>query len=477
MSEYEVYWLPQGTILNQKYRIDNVIEEGGMGIVYRAFDLVLNIPVSIKEYFPRRFAMRDTECKEVHVYKGIAERHFSTGLDKFIREARLLAQFQNVDSIVLVQDFFYENNTAYIIMEYVPGDNAKQRVAKEGKLNPEEVLGFMRPILLSLNEIHKTGLIHRDISPDNIVFREDDKAVLIDFGAARFSEMNENKTMTIFFKRGYSAEEQYVEKAAKGAYTDVYAVCATMYFMLTGIQPSESVARLVHDTTVPLTKFKDVALNIQAKEAITKGMSVQAKERFQTVEELCRALYGDEIFPQSVRKHKKRIWIAGILTLIILLSGICWSVSRGWKIQSEGDDLSQRVEEHLTEQQVTPPAVVVVSESGVSAEVKKKKQEYIIPNVKNMKKKNAIKRIQKNGDSQLTIKIKKVYSSKVKKGRVVNQSIPAGAIYTNEETQSITLRVSKGKNPNAEKRENKTEISQKSKKTTNTNEFAGELPW
>lgn len=136
-----------------------------------------------------------------------------------------------------------------------------------------------------------TKIFHQDISPDNIILTKNNKAVLIDFGAARISEVRDNKTMTIFFKRGYSAEEQYIENSEKGAYTDVYGASATIYFMLTGIRPDESVRRLIRDQVVPLWKFKNIDMKRYKKQAIMKGMAVDAKKRYSSMQELCDVLY------------------------------------------------------------------------------------------------------------------------------------------------------------------------------------------
>ena len=229
--------------------------------------------------------------KAVTIYKGNSTELFEKGLSKFVNEARTLAHFEALDSIVMVKDFFYENQTAYMVMERILGENVKQIVERDGPMSPQRVLTIMEPILYSVNEIHKEGLLHQDISPDNIILTKNNKAVLIDFGAARISEVRDNKTMTIFFKRGYSAEEQYIENSEKGAYTDVYGASATIYFMLTGIRPDESVRRLIRDQVVPLWKFKNIDMKRYKKRAIMKGMAVDAKKRYSSMQELCDVLY------------------------------------------------------------------------------------------------------------------------------------------------------------------------------------------
>ncbi len=304
-SDYETYWLKKGTILAGKYRIDEVISEGGFGIVYLGFDTVLNMEVAIKEYFPRRFAIREQNSVNIHVYKGQAEVNFKEGLYKFQNEEKILKKINTIESIVTVRDFFYENNTAYIVSEHVVGETVKKHVCRCGRMKPEKVLEIMKPILVSLTEIHSRGLLHRDISPDNIILKEN-CAVLIDFGAARLFQEQEDKSMTVFFKRGYSAQEQYVKNGKQTARTDVYAVCATMYYMLTGIQPEESVQRGIKDTVIPLNKMKDIELSFWAKNAIMKGMSVSVTERYPSVESLCQDLY-EERKKNHLKKRKRNL--------------------------------------------------------------------------------------------------------------------------------------------------------------------------
>ena len=160
---YEGYWLPRNTVLHGRYEIRDVIAEGGMGIVYLGYDPVLETKVSIKEYFPRRYAMRIPEEVSLQIYAGSSSEIFRTELDKFIKEARTLARFGALDSIVSVKDFFYENETGYMVMEYVEGETVKQLVEREGRMEPLSVLRLMKPVLDCLSVIHREKLLHRII--------------------------------------------------------------------------------------------------------------------------------------------------------------------------------------------------------------------------------------------------------------------------------------------------------------------------
>lgn len=326
---YEGYWLPRNTVLHGRYEIRDVIAEGGMGIVYLGYDPVLETKVSIKEYFPRRYAMRIPEEVSLQIYAGSSSEIFRTELDKFIKEARTLARFGALDSIVSVKDFFYENETGYMVMEYVEGETVKQLVEREGRMEPLSVLRLMKPVLDCLSVIHREKLLHRDIAPDNLILREDGRLVLIDFGTARFLSADDEQTMTIYYKSGYSAGEQYAPHTEKGPYTDVYGICTTMYFMLTGVSPEESVRRILHDRVVPLSQYRDIDLPDSAKKAIEKGMAVDIQKRYADVELLCKDLYQNvDIVNGELQKskannlHMSRWSLVGILLLLVIGAGI-----------------------------------------------------------------------------------------------------------------------------------------------------------
>lgn len=430
--EYEGYWLARGEILSDKYRIEDVIDEGGMGIVYLGFDTVLQTKVSIKEYFPRRFAMRTYGERDITVYKGRSGELYQKGLEKFVNEARIQARFESMNSIIMVKDFFIENGTAYIVMEHIEGENVKQYVEREGRIHPQKVLDIMYPILEALEQLHQEGLIHRDISPDNIILTEEGKGVLIDFGAARFSDMQENKTMTVFFKRGYSAEEQYVEKSAKGAYTDVYGACATMYFMLTGIRPEESVRRLIRDTVVPLSKFRDIPLEDYKKKGIMKGMAVEAKNRYASMAELCSMLYGKN------RMGRRKIVLS--VVLISLVTGVVYVLGN----QRPGADLAMVSSSSAPASMGTSLSAAEMVGGTDSSPTPAAVTEYKMINVVGKEKTAAVQKIKKLKHKNLSVKIKKVYSAKQGKGRVIRQSVKAGTSLSGDKKYTIVLTISRG---------------------------------
>lgn len=214
-------------------------------------------------------------------------------------------------------------------MEYVEGETVKQLVEREGRMEPMSVLRLMKPVLDCLSVIHREKLLHRDIAPDNLILREDGRLVLIDFGTARFLSADDEQTMTIYYKSGYSAGEQYAPHTEKGSYTDVYGICTTMYFMLTGVSPEESVRRILHDRVVPLSQYRDIDLPDSAKKAIEKGMAVDIQKRYADVELLCKDLYQNvDIVNGELQKskanslHMSRWSLVGILLLLVIGAGI-----------------------------------------------------------------------------------------------------------------------------------------------------------
>ena len=317
--------LPLGTCLNERYFLGKVLGEGGFGITYVAWDIVLMVPVAVKEYFPSGIVTREKEGPQtgtLQIYEGKSKLEFEKGKEDFLKEARSLSRFMKLPSIVSVRDFFQENRTAYIVMEYVEGTRVRNYIRKNGKMSGKQMLALMEPVIHSLCDIHKTGLIHRDISIDNLMFDENGQLKLIDFGAARNVELPEN-TITVSIKRGFSPEEQYRAKGEQGPWTDLYSLCGTMYFMLTGKIPDESVERVYADHLVPLRQWEDVKLPMQAKCAIDKGMAVLAKDRWQDMEEFYNELYPDnkrissydEVqLPKSFRDTLTRSGVVGLFS-------------------------------------------------------------------------------------------------------------------------------------------------------------------
>lgn len=298
-----------GTRLADRYILGKVLGEGSFGITYIGWDSRLQIPVAIKEYFPSEMVSRDVICghgNKVYLYENAKKNHYEEDIKKFLNEAKCLSKFNEVEGIVSVLDFFYENETAYIVMQFIDGVSVKEYIKKNGKMDGKKVLNAMRPVLLALEKVHRTGIVHRDISPDNIMIRKDGSLVLIDFGAARMRNIDNTKTMTVLFKRGFSPEEQYRYKGRWGAYTDVYSISATMYYMLTGEAPTDSVIRALGDDMPSLLNMKELEISTKQKKAVMKGMAVNAKNRWQSIRELRVRLCLEPPLPSDVCMQERK---------------------------------------------------------------------------------------------------------------------------------------------------------------------------
>lgn len=275
-----------GTILYGDYVIETVLGEGGFGITYLAYRQETGEKVAVKEYFPFQFAVRKKDSCEVLVAEENREE-YDRGKVRFVKESSILKEFRYLQGIVKVWDCFETNQTAYIIMDYIDGVTLKEYVASHGSMEYPELLEMMSPILKSLITLHKHGVIHRDISPDNLMIGMDNNLYLIDFGSAK--EMEYGKTTTVLLKEGYAPPEQYLHDGELGAWTDVYALCATIYTALCGKVPIDAVARLQGKELVPLSA-QGVVLEEWQWNAISKGMCMRTAERFRDVGALYDAL-------------------------------------------------------------------------------------------------------------------------------------------------------------------------------------------
>ena len=295
------------TILAGKYLIGKAIGEGGFGITYIGMDLELEVRVAIKEYYPQGAAARDNRTNDGTVcsYSENTRTFFEEGREKFINEARTIAKFRGLPEIVGIIEFFRENQTAYIVMEYLDGQTLKQYLKTNGgKIPADELLCMMKSLISSLGKLHAQGLIHRDISPDNIMLMKDGSIKILDFGGARDFISQNGKSMSVLVKHGYAPEEQYRSRGNQGPWTDVYALCATMYRCITGEIPPNALDRLYEDELKPISFF-NVDCPKYIEEAILKGLSVRKDGRYQSMEELYDALYKEQ--NRSEKKHKEKI--------------------------------------------------------------------------------------------------------------------------------------------------------------------------
>lgn len=293
--EKNSYSLQRNTGLIGRYVIQEVLGQGGFGITYLGIDKLYGNKVAIKEYYPQEIAMRKAQYEDVVTVTSIEEKNnYDKGKKRFLDEAQVMARFNKNEGIVKILDFFEANNTAYIVMEYLEGITLKQYLGKYGVIQFRNLIEMMLPLLEALIEIHSQGLIHRDISPDNIMVQHNSKLKLMDFGAARDYTESGNKSLTVILKPGYAPPEQYQTHGVQGPWTDIYALCATIYKCLTGITPPDAIARVMDD------KFKepdqlDGKLSPDIKKILWKGMNIFPEERYQDIvefgEDVCDALF------------------------------------------------------------------------------------------------------------------------------------------------------------------------------------------
>ena len=279
------YRLKPGTILNNKYLVGNCIGEGGFGITYIGRDLTLDMRVAIKEYFPNGYVNRNnTVSQDVTASTESQKEIFFKGKDSFLEEARKIAKFVGEPGIVGVREYFEANGTAYIIMDYLDGVNLASYVRSNGTIPAKKIFELMLPMVRSLKRIHESGIIHRDISPDNIMYLKSGSLKLMDFGSARYFTNNQ-KEMSVLLKQGYAPEEQYRKNGDQGPWTDVYGLCATMYRCITGTIPVDALDRMRSDTLVPPSNM-GVDIPESMEVVLLYGMAVFKENRCQSMDEL-----------------------------------------------------------------------------------------------------------------------------------------------------------------------------------------------
>ena len=295
--------LPVFTILAGKYLLGVKIGAGGFGITYLAMDLNEEIPVAVKEFFPVSLAERDGE--QVRALPQEEGRVFREALRSFRREADLMARFCGVEGLAGYRDFVEENGTAYLVMDYIEGSTLKQYMKETCRtFSQQEAQRLMAPVLRAVETMHAGQVLHRDISPENLILGPDGKLTLIDFGAAREYSPGEEENLTVILKRGYAPEEQYHTGSRQGPWTDLYACCAVLYQMVSGILPQDAGQRKEKDRLIPLDEIPGVEVTWQFARAIEKGMTVRAVERYPSIRALRKDLGMEET--ESGRQQEER---------------------------------------------------------------------------------------------------------------------------------------------------------------------------
>lgn len=314
------HYLKPGTVLAEHFIVGTVIGEGNYGITYRSYDTTLGVMVAVKEFFPDGFVSRAAGEKRVWLLTQNRGHRYRDMVQRFMMEARSIAQFGEASDIVNVYDYFEENNTAYIIMEYVNALLLQDYLEKEGRIETQKALQIMDSILGAVKKIHARGILHRDISPDNIFVWEDASVKLFDFGSARLKESQVigEKVM----KPGYSAPELYKSSEEEQSYhTDIYSLGAVLYHMLTGVRPTEANKRIRNDS---LQSPREMGIDISRglDRAIMEALALRPELRCRGIADFEDALHGKrraEYPVEKLRRQKRtRTWLAVVSVLLVI---------------------------------------------------------------------------------------------------------------------------------------------------------------
>lgn len=295
--------LPSMTLLNDRYLIGRGIGAGGFGITYKAYDTSNNSYCAIKEYAPLGLVTRASDASYLHLITENYLGDFMHGKKRFIEEAKMLSQLDNIEHVVKIIDFFEDNNTAYYVMEYLQGVNLNQlRSSYGGRVPLNEALDIICKIGETLHYVHESlHIFHRDISPDNIMITSDGKVKLLDFGNAKYLMGNDSQTFSVVLKHGYAPPEQYSSTSLQGSYTDVYSLAATLYYIISGVKLVVAPDRLTGED-YPRLKSMNIDVSEQLSDVIDEALVLNSKKRTQTM----------DAFISSLRKELPKMHIKEI---------------------------------------------------------------------------------------------------------------------------------------------------------------------
>ena len=288
------YMLQPGTLLNQNYLIGRSLGQGGFGITYLGRDLMLNTTVAIKEFYPSGVASRDTSVSQnIQVAATETRESLNRQKEKFLAEARTLARFRDEPGIVRIWNSFPANETIYIVMEYIEGETLEDFLNKNGPMSLEQVRALFAPVFRSLTRLHESGLIHRDISPDNIMRSRDGHARLRDFGTVRDVALSGDRSMSVVIKTGYAPLEQYSRRGRQGPWTDVYGLAATIYRCITGVTPEDATERIgAAEDPRQAPSALGVSISPGQEAVLLKALDLRYQSRWQSVQSFVGALDG-----------------------------------------------------------------------------------------------------------------------------------------------------------------------------------------
>ena len=298
----ESYYLNPGTIVGGKYIIGKVLKYGGHTVSYLGMDAEVNRKVIIKEYLPSDFSTRSEGETEITIYSGDAKEQFEIGLTNFLNEANVIQGLGSSEGIAKVYDCLAENDTGYVVSEYVQGKSLKDVLSSRRKYSVSEAKTIIEKLLKGLSKVHMQNIVHCDISPETIMISDNGEVKLVDFGATRYVTTSNSKSLAIILKQGYAAEEQYRSSGRRGPWTDVYAVAAVMYRMITGITPQEAVERALADEIKSPSKL-GVSIEVNIENALMNALNVYKNERTPNAQVFLQELNSSSV--KRIKTQKK----------------------------------------------------------------------------------------------------------------------------------------------------------------------------
>ncbi len=317
---------PETALAGGKYILGTKLGYGGFGITYLGYDTTLQVKVAIKEYYPRALAIRELNSLNLTPISSEVKHDYKLGLAGFLAEARTIAKIGEHPNIVYVKDFFEENGTGYMIMNYLEGTVLSKFLKEKNlsRLSFEEACAIFLPLMDGLSAVHEKNLVHRDISPDNIFITKSGEPKLLDFGSSREAPNDRITEMTSYVKHGYSPIEQYSRKAKQGPKTDIYALAATIYHTLTGIMPPTATDRANGDTLLSPSSLNP-KIPHYADKSIMKSLSLRPDDRYSNISEFKDDFSGKNFLkPHKILYHSiyQKIKLNPVLQLSLMAAVI-----------------------------------------------------------------------------------------------------------------------------------------------------------
>ena len=458
-SPYLQSYLAPRTVLDNRYIVGKILSYNGEGASYICYDTVANAKVVVREYIPDTLCEREHGSNNIMVDSDCLAK-YKTFMSEFVDMNRILSRMRNLEHIVSVEDIFYENNTAYVIFDYVEGVSLKKFLqSNKGFLTWEQVKKLFVPMFTTLSIIHNAGIIHRGISPENIIVTTNGELKLTGFSIS--SIRTANTGLSTEFYSGYTAPEQYSCLEWQGAWTDVYAISAVTYRILTGIMPLDASTRIYNDTMPEAAKVNP-RVPVHVSKVLAKAVRVKGNERIQSITELVSALFephhqfehqkgatqtipvikpsnsGNNQTEKEEKKNNAGVIVAGIIILALILGLGIFLIYQ--LLFADADDNSSS---SLSDSSSIAESSIAES-SEIQTSTTKEESVYgygsIMPNLIDMRYETAVRQL----GNDFNIRPEYFYSDEIEKGIITEQSIPAGSDYDPERKNELVIKVSKG---------------------------------